>query len=225
MPKHDQGPVETMGHLARFFALPFKSQQAIMTEQQKMELIKKYESTLDQLSTMLPLRFQSRLEHVRGNLARLFENDWPLVLSNSGLYPSNIFFQERGEFLCSNWSQVEVCPFGVSAASIDRFLGRYDENGIWRLIKDYGILKRTFFHKLEENVPWRWDERIHVALLLGQFLDRKHAFGEVFYGGDTTYGDIEHRCTFLDRVMLGFEMSEEETGGRLWDHALYSRRF
>ncbi|KAM3563869.1 hypothetical protein ARSEF4850_002113 [Beauveria asiatica] len=142
-----------------------------------------------------------------------------------GLYPSNIFFQGRGEFLCSNWSQVEVCPFGVSAASIDRFLGQYDESGVWRLVKDYGILKRTFFHKLEENMPWRWDERIHVALLLGQFLDRKHAFGEVFYGGDTAYANIEHRCTFLDRVMLGFEMSEEETEGRLWDRALYSRRF
>lgn len=60
-------------------------------------------------------------------------------------------------------------------------------------------------------MTWKWDERIHVALLLGQFLDRKHAFGEVFYGGDTAYGDIEHRCTFLDRVMLGIGMAEEET--------------
>ncbi|KAM3502181.1 hypothetical protein MY10362_005027 [Beauveria mimosiformis] len=160
-----------MGHLARFFALPIKSQRASLTEQQRTGLIK------------------------RENLAKLFENDWPLVLSNSGLYPSNIFFQERGEFACSNWSQVEVCPFGVSAASIDRFLGQYDGSGIWRLVKDYGIWKRTFFHKLEENMPWRWDERIHVALLLGQFLNRKHALGEVFYGGDTAYGDIEHRCS------------------------------
>ncbi|KAM3501833.1 hypothetical protein MY10362_005265 [Beauveria mimosiformis] len=31
--------------------------------------------------------------------------------------------------------------------------------------------------------------------------------------------------TFLDRVMLGFEMSEEETAGRLWDRSRYGRRF
>ncbi|PQK13486.1 hypothetical protein BB8028_0004g04170 [Beauveria bassiana] len=215
MPRPDQGVLETIGHLTRFFARPFSSQQASLTEQQKKGLIQRYESTLDQLLTMLPSRFQSRLEH----------DDWPLVLSNSGLYPSNIFFQGRREFICTNWSQVEVCPFGVSAASIDRFLGRYDESGVWRLVKDYAIWKRTFFQKLEENMPWRWDERIHVALLLGQFLDRKHAFGEVFYGGDTEYGDIEHRCTFLDRVMLGFDMEEEDLSGGEWDSALYSRIF
>ncbi|EJP64901.1 uncharacterized protein BBA_06076 [Beauveria bassiana ARSEF 2860] len=172
----------------------------------------------------MPRPDQGVLETI-GHLTRLFEDDWPLVLSNSGLYPSNIFLQGRREFICTNWSQVEVCPFGVSAASIDRFLGRYDESGVWRLVKDYAIWKRTFFQKLEENMPWRWDERIHMALLLGQFLDRKHAFGEVFYGGDTEYGDIEHRCTFLDRVMLGFDMEEEDLSGGEWDSALYSRIF
>ena len=178
------------------------------------------------------------MEFVKGQIKELFNKDWPMVYGNLGVGAYNCFFDRTtGNLLgCSNWSRLDICPFGVSEAAIDLFLGyKSDERmrrkkqvfikGSWVLVENYAALKRFFFAELKREIKrelkWEPDDRLHVALALGQLLHIHHSLQSLTHDGKLPQlPDNDEIWLYLDVLMRGFMMTEEERPGRFWDDSI-----
>lgn len=158
---------------------------------------------------------------------------WPMVVANPGISPWSALGPvtpqsrlPRGSAACKHlsgfvsWGRAQVCPFGVAEASIDLFLGHEAEGtGNWRLCDGYGAQKRLFFRELKPALDgWAWDERIHVALELGQLLHMLHVLERGPLRPAAGQRLPEHHVVwdYLDTVARGQGMTDEEQTGRFW---------
>lgn len=152
---------------------------------------------------------------------------WPMVVANPGISPLNALRPvTAGSSVCKHlsgfagWGRAQICPFGVAEASIDLFLGHdAEDTGTWRLCDGYAAQKRLFFRELKLAIDgWEWDERIHVALELGQLLHMLHVLERGLFRSAAGQRLPEHHVVwdYLDTVARGQGMTDEEQTGRFW---------
>ncbi len=191
-----------------------------------------YKVKLLKLKNQCPKRFHGHIDRTTEAIKVLFEdrgeNTWPMVVGNLGISPRNTLREDRGGtngprrhspdlvgFF--NWNRVDVCPFGISEACIELFLGHRDpKTRKWRLCYKYANLKKYFEKELTELMHWQWDEqRMTVAVELGQLL---HMLYLVDHGpqrvatGAKDLKDTDPLWDYLDKVTFGVGMTDEELG-------------
>lgn len=174
------------------------------------------------------MKCHGEIDFVEGQIDKLFQRDWPMVIGNLGAGPSNCFF-DRGTYRlqgCTNWSQVQVCPFGIAEAAIDRFLCFQNRTDPWTLRKNYVVLKHYFFSQWATAVKAgniKWDERIHVALALGRLLYVNDALNKMSENKRRMKEEEETLWAYLDLFARDKWMAGEQKTRGLWDDALEYR--
>lgn len=162
-----------------------------------------------------------------------------MVYGNLGVRAQNCFFDcATGNLVgCSNWSRLDVCPFGVSEAAIDLLLGYRNDGrtvrrdgrpsipGFWTVLDSYEELKRLFFAELKGHLKrelnWEPDDRLHVALALGQLLHIHHTLLSLKRDGRLAQlPDDDEVWVYLDVLMRGLTLTEPERRGRFWDDSV-----
>lgn len=198
-----------------------------------------YVSKLTELERVAPQRLLESIEFVKGQTKVLFERAWPMVYGNLGVSAQNCFFDcATGNLVgCSNWSRLDICPFGVSEAAIDLLLGYRSDGhsvskdgkpsvlGRWTVLDNYAQLKRLFFAELKGHLKselnWEPDDRLHVALALGQLLHVHHTLLSLKRDGRLAQlSENDEVWMYLDVLMRGLTLTESESRGRFWDDSI-----
>lgn len=172
------------------------------------------------------------INYLYANVHRLFEEDWPMVVSNLGLTPSSVVVDEDNNFQgCLAWDDTEVLPFGVAVSTTHRFLGEFtttSRKGVpgrkWTPLEGFRPLKWHFLKTLQEALDGKsnvmWDERLAIAEMVGFIMDRSCGYGRILEENDyPVILDDDYRVSFLDRQIWGSGGSIADWMGRRFVHA------
>ncbi|KAJ4155600.1 hypothetical protein LMH87_000837 [Akanthomyces muscarius] len=166
------------------------------------------------------------------NVHRLFEKDWPMVVSNVWVTPSNVVVDEDGVFQgCLDWEDTEVFPFGIAVATTHRFLGEFKTTSHkdiavqkWTPVEGSQQLKWHFLKTLQASLDGEsnvmWDERLAIAEMVGVILDRSCGYGKILEENDyPIVFDDDYRMSFLDQHIWGSGDSIADWMGRRFINA------
>ncbi|OAA72644.1 hypothetical protein LEL_08428 [Akanthomyces lecanii RCEF 1005] len=183
---------------ARFCASAWKNKPVDLPPP-RAGLLDEYTTMLDRMLVLLPQRYHRVIRWTRGNLRVLFESNWPMVVNNLCLHPTNIAVDEwTGHMLGPiSWSKAEISPFGMSLAGVYVLLG-FVQEGKWKRVQHYEELLSLFFDVLLKEMGGSPGPPFETVMTLAVLLERTASIGELWRHRSKVFSFRDPQLSFLD---------------------------
>ncbi|KAI9725748.1 MAG: hypothetical protein M1828_002631 [Chrysothrix sp. TS-e1954] len=200
-PERFQRQRNTIMGFARLFAASWKFPQSIDAGSIQATFAEKLQS----LQKDLPARFSDILRELSSNLASVFSERHPAVLTHGDLCEMNFLVDPDTGHLTGviDWAEAEFLPFGCALWGLENILGYMDLHG-WHYFEGYQGLEELFWRTFEDSVGKSLEENwraISVARKIGILFRYGYRWDQALQ--QRIIGESDPGMKYLDAFILG----------------------